>query len=386
MNEQGNVNLSETTPKSEAVPAVVEAAASAAATDATAEETSTASPAVDLIAAVRDAQVVDQMRRASAIKLIAPAKVNLFLGIGAKREDGYHEAVTVMHALGLHDVLHMGLAPASTSADAEVACAGEAGESSGAVPVSPLRVNLTCQACEGLPALEVSAEDNIACKAVRLLAARLGRTEPETVSIVIEKHIPAQAGLGGGSSDAAAALVGAARLWGLAADDERIEEVARELGADVAFFLHGGCACFTGVGDIFHHELATMNKPVILVKPEGGVSTVEAYRAFDACPQSIADEYQQTALTAARAEQVPLRNNLVCASEQLLPELAKVRAWLEAQEGIEAVLMSGSGSATFAVCDSFPTACRLVSDARARGWWSRATTFAPTRVAAVPRR
>lgn len=93
--------------------------------------------------------------------------------------------------------------------------------------------------------LDVPVESNIVAKAVRLLAEKLERTADETVVACLEKHIPAEAGLGGGSSDAAAALLGAAHLWGVPADDPRIEEAARSLGADVAFFLHGGCACFT---------------------------------------------------------------------------------------------------------------------------------------------
>ena len=213
-----------------------------------------------------------------------------------------------------------------------------------------------------------------AAKAVRLLAELVGRNRNETMRIMIEKHIPAEAGLGGGSSDAAAALVGAAKLWGISPDDERIEEAARRLGADVAFFLRGGCACLTGVGDV-------------LVKPEGGVSTREAYRAFDESPQHIDALDSERALSAAHAVDVPLRNNLVSASEGLLPVLADVREWMCAQDAdVAEVLMSGSGSAVFAVCRDFAAACRVSSAARKRGWWSRTTTFGPARAAAVPTR
>ena len=213
--------------------------------------------AVDMLAVARIAQGVDIAGFAGpdAVKLVAPAKVNLFLDIGAKRADGYHEAVSIMHALMLHDVLRMKLAP---------------GRGEG------LSVDLSCVAREGLAMLDVPVESNIVAKAVRLLAEKLGRTADETVVACLEKHIPAEAGLGGGSSDAAAALLGAAHLWGVPADDPRIEEAARSLGADVAFFLHGGCACFTGVGDAFDHALAPMNGNVVLVKPEGGVSTAAA--------------------------------------------------------------------------------------------------------------
>ena len=170
--------------------------------------------AVDMLAVARIAQGVDIAGFAGpdAVKLVAPAKVNLFLDIGAKRADGYHEAVSIMHALMLHDVLRMKLAP---------------GRGEG------LSVDLSCVAREGLAMLDVPVESNIVAKAVRLLAEKLERTADETVVACLEKHIPAEAGLGGGSSDAAAALLGAAHLWGVPADDPRIEEAARSLGADV---------------------------------------------------------------------------------------------------------------------------------------------------------
>ena len=85
------------------------------------------------------------------------------------------------------------------------------------------------------------AADNLAFKAADRLSRAVGRDLPEAIQLRIEKHIPAQGGLGGGSSNAAAVLVGLAKAWGLAADDERVADVARSLGADVAFFLHGGC-------------------------------------------------------------------------------------------------------------------------------------------------
>ena len=323
--------------------------------------------AVDMLEVARLAQGVDiaAFNTPGSIKLVAPAKVNLFLDIGAKRPDGYHEAVSIMHALLLHDVLRMKLAP---------------GKGEG------LTVELSCLAREGLAQLDVPTERNIVTKAVRLLADSIGRVADEAIIVSVEKHIPAEAGLGGGSSDAAAALLGAARLWGLPPDDPRIEEAARSLGADVAFFLHGGCACLTGVGDVFAHDLAPMNTNVVLVKPEGGVSTAAAYRAFDEHPAAIPASDREAALAATRASDVPLRNNLVPVSEQLLPELADIRAWASARDDVDSVLMSGSGSAVFMQCPTFADAGRVAAEARTRGWWARATTFGPARAAVVPNR
>ena len=325
---------------------------------------------VDMLAVARVAQKVEvaAFSGPGALKVIAPAKVNLFLGIGEKRSDGYHDALSVMHALTMHDVLRMKLLPASPDASAG------------------LSIILDCRTAEGLVPLDVPSEDNIVSKAVRRLAQAIGRDADETVVVLLEKRIPAEAGLGGGSSDAAAALVGAAQLWGLSADDPRIEETARSLGADVAFFLHGGCAVFDGVGDAFVREIAPLSSPVVLVKPAGGVSTAAAYQAFDEHPTPVTPSDRAAALAATRAEDVPLRNNLVDVSESLLPALGDVRAWAETCPDVEQALMSGSGSAVFARCATFEAAGRAAAQARLRGWWAHATTFGPVRAAVVPSR
>ena len=207
-------------------------------------------------------QELDEFRAQGWTKLIAPAKVNLYLAIGACRDDGYHDAATVMHTLNLHDVVYVRRNPEGGNAPvARMVARGDI-----VVP-------------------DLASEDNIACKAVNALAAKTGRLDDCAIEIRIEKNVPAQAGLGGGSSDAAAALVGAAQLWGLDPSDPAIEQTAREIGADVAFFLHGGCAYLEGTGGTFVHNLAPSKRSVALVKPEGGVSTGAAYCAFDDSPQ-----------------------------------------------------------------------------------------------------
>lgn len=304
----------------------------------------------------------DEFREQGWLKLISPAKVNLHLAIGARREDGYHEAATVMHALNLHDTVYM---RTKASTDADLTTPTTRLVSCGDVPIPP-----------------VSSDDNLATKAVVKLAERIGRTDAG-LEIRIEKNIPAQGGLGGGSSNAASALVGAAHLWGLPADDPAIEEVARQLGADVAFFLHGGCAYLEGTGDAFGHALTPSKRSVVLVKPDGGVSTAEAYRTFDAAPQPIPSDLAEQVRLAAIADDIAPFNNLAPAAESLLPALADVRSWLTSQAGTDGVLLCGSGAATFAICDSFATACRIVADAGKRGWWARATSFGSIRAMAV---
>lgn len=314
------------------------------------------------IATARAANIRNDVR---ALKVIAPAKVNLHLGVGKAGEDGFHAVETVLHAISLHDVLFMRSEPTE--------------------PASGLSIDLSCT-FHGVEAQTIAPEKNLAYRAVARLAEALGRTADERVTILLEKHIPLQAGLGGGSSDAAAALVGAARLWGVEADSRVIEDVARTLGADVAFFLRGGCGLYDGRGDAFVRSLEPSRASLVLVKPDAGVSTAEAYRAFDASPDYV-DEGERAALAqASKAAEVALRNNLAVAAESLLPELAEVRAWLSGQPGVVDAMLSGSGAATFAVCDSFERACAVATEARKRGWWSRTTACSSARAAVVPRR
>ena len=153
-------------------------------------------------------------------KIISPAKVNLVLAVGEKQESGFHEVQTIMHSLALHDTLSMRRFDDEGSGDG-------------------LQVMLKCESSFTIDPLLIKAEENIAYKAVVELAKALGRTQDETIEMILNKVIPAEAGLGGGSSNAAAALVGAATLWGVGMEDERVQEVASRLGADVSFFLKG---------------------------------------------------------------------------------------------------------------------------------------------------
>ena len=304
----------------------------------------------------------DGFREQGWLKIISPAKVNLHLAIGARRDDGYHSAVTIMHAVNLHDVVYM----RRKLPDA-------------ANPNEPLVRMISCGDVE---APELDSRDNIASKAVLRLAQQLGRSDTG-IEIRIEKNVPAQGGLGGGSSNAAAALIGAARLWGLGGDEPEIEAAAQTLGSDVAFFLRGGCAHYEGTGEVFVRTLEPMKRAVALVKPAGGVSTTEAYRTFDTNPAPISDKVADNAQTAQRAEDVVLFNNLAFASEVVMPQLAEIRQWLEAQDGVGGTLLCGSGATTFAVCDDFATACHVVAEARKIGLWARATSFGSVRAMIV---
>lgn len=297
-------------------------------------------------------------------KIISPAKVNLVLAVGEKQENGFHEVQTIMHSLALHDTLSM------RRFDDEGSGEG-------------LQVMLKCESSFTIDPLLIKAEENIAYKAVVELAKALGRTQDETIEMVLNKVIPAEAGLGGGSSNAAAALVGAATLWGIGVEDERVQEVASRLGADVSFFLKGGCARLSGKGDVFEAQLEPRSGFVLLVRPDAGVSTGKAYAAFDDAPVLPGAEYLSSLAGLNAAADVSLYNNLEKAACSVTPVVAEVLEWGRAAAGEENVVLCGSGSAVCCIFDSYQAACEASVEARKHEWWTRVTSFSPLGAAIV---
>lgn len=297
-------------------------------------------------------------------KIISPAKVNLVLAVGEKQESGFHEVQTIMHSLALHDTLSM------RRFDDEGSGEG-------------LQVMLKCESSFTIDPLLIKAEENIAYKAVVELAKALGRTQDETIEMILNKVIPAEAGLGGGSSNAAAALVGAATLWGVGVEDERVQEVASRLGADVSFFLKGGCARLSGKGDVFEAQLEPRSGFVLLVRPDAGVSTGKAYAAFDEDPVLPSSEYLSSIAALDAAVDVSLYNNLEKAACSVTPVVAQVLEWGRAAAGEENVVLCGSGSAVCCIFDGYQAACEASAEARKHEWWTRVTSFSPLGAAVV---
>lgn len=297
-------------------------------------------------------------------KIISPAKVNLVLAVGEKQESGFHEVQTIMHSLALHDTLSMRRFDDEGSGDG-------------------LQVMLKCESSFTIDPLLIKAEENIAYKAVVELAKALGRTQDETIEMILSKVIPAEAGLGGGSSNAAASLVGAATLWGVGVEDERVQEVASRLGADVSFFLKGGCARLSGKGDVFEAQLEPRSGFVLLVRPDAGVSTGKAYAAFDEDPVLPSSEYLSSIAALDAAVDVSLYNNLEKAACSVTPVVAQVLEWGRAAAGEENVVLCGSGSAVCCIFDSYQAACEASVEARKHEWWTRVTSFSPLGAAIV---
>ena len=299
----------------------------------------------------------------SLVRLMAPAKVNLVLAVDKVREDGFHAVHTIMHTLALHDTLIMRRF--------------EEEENQGLV------IRLKCETAGDIGEFSVPAEKNIAYQAVCALAEELGRDENETIHMSLSKVIPAEAGLGGGSSNAAAALLGAATLWGIDPDDERLYNVAARLGADVAFFLKGGCALLSGKGEVFESSLAPRKGFVFLVRPDAGVSTAKAYAAFDEHPTYPDQSYIAQLSSYTKADEVPLWNNLTDAACAVAPEVAEVLQWANQAPQAQEVLLCGSGSAVCVLCDTYDDAQALSLEAFQREWWSRITSFSPLGVSVL---
>ena len=323
------------------------------------------------------------------VNVIAPAKVNLFLGIGQRREDGYHDVTTVMHALAMHDKLaitQIGCGEHVVVVEPNDPAQPERQEEVEVEPGSGLSVTVRNLWFSGIAPIDIPDERNLVYQAIHALAKAIGREEDEAIRVVTEKRIPYQAGLGGGSADAAAAILGVAHLWGVdcVKDDELLQDVARQLGADVRFFIHGGCALLEGRGDWLESRLEPRKDSVAVIRPEGGVSTAEAYRLFDESPRFFSEEELESVRNARRAVDVQLGNNLQEPAFVLHPDIPRVFQLARDVSGVSDVLLCGSGSAVFAVCDSFECAQSVAAMAQRAGYWSRATSFSGVRAAILP--
>ena len=261
------------------------------------------------------------MSHATRVTVEAPPKVNLRLLVGPVRPDGYHPLTTLMVALqGPADRVTV-----TRSDERRVACPGIEG---------PL---------------------NLAWAALDALEAEAGEALPP-LAVDIEKVLPAQAGIGGGSSDAAATLVGADRLLGLGLGPERLERAAASVGSDVPFFVRGGAQWAGGRGEVLRPAAAPAFECVV-VAPGTGLSTAAVYAAFDALPAPPPDDRAPVPGSAAG---LPgwCRNDLWPAARSLDPRLERLHADIEAV-GASPALLCGSGSAICAIAADAATADAL---------------------------
>ncbi|MBM7855200.1 4-diphosphocytidyl-2-C-methyl-D-erythritol kinase [Desulfohalotomaculum tongense] len=255
------------------------------------------------------------------LKLKAHAKINLTLKVLGKRSDGYHQLETIMQSLELHDELTIEQRKEGIELSVQ-----------GAVP---------------------AGRDNLAYRAAEVIK-RYTRCS-KGCFIYLVKRIPVAAGLAGGSTDAAAVLLGLNKLWDLGLTKQELLQLAEKLGADVPFCLWGGTALARGKGEELTPLPGAPEMGVVLVKPHFGVSTAEVYRGWaGAC----LGERPDTAAMIAALQQGSiagiaknLANDLEYVTLQMHPQLQEIKEAVK-KAGADGVLMSGSGPTIFGLTDS----------------------------------
>ena len=259
----------------------------------------------------------------------APAKINRSLRVQSKlREDGYHNVDILMASIDLYDQLDFHNSRTTT---------------------------LLCDT-PGVP----TDESNLVIKAVREFEKSYGRKAKQRITLT--KNIPHGAGLGGGSADAAITLKAINEILGTNYDMEELGTMAANLGSDVNFFLNPVISRCTGRGEIVKPvpELANWSSPMVLIKPQFGVSTPSAYRAL-----TCSKRFKSVNYGAQKADGITFINELERPVFAKFPILGIMKMWLLQQEGIRVALMSGSGSSLFALTETPEQAQAIATLARA---------------------
>ncbi len=260
------------------------------------------------------------------VRVRAPAKINVFLRVGSVLDDGYHDVATAYQAVSLYEDLR-----ASPADDFSVRVSGS---------VDTRRVP--------------TDGSNLALRAARLLAARTGHTGG--VRLEIEKHVPVAGGMGGGSADAAAALVACDALWGTGLGRDDLVGLGSELGADVPFALVGGTAIGVGHGDRLSPVLATGTFEWVIAVADFGLSTPDVYEeldrhrsrhVLDIAPPAVAPQVDAGVLQALRAGDPvmlaeSMQNDLQPAALHLAPDLVDLLVLGDTAEALAGII-SGSG-------------------------------------------
>jgi 4-diphosphocytidyl-2-C-methyl-D-erythritol kinase len=320
----------------------------------------------------------------------AHAKLNLLLGVTPEVVAGKHKLTSVFTTIDLADTLRFTFDGSRRRA---------------------ITIELT--SAPGIEPLGLPPERNIVYAAVEMMENVCDRPLKGYLQVAIEKRIPPQGGLGGGSTDAAATLRFIAALWEMAPTDPRVLQAATALGADVSFFLYGGCALMGGSGETLLRRLPPPELDLVLVKPAEGIATAAAYRAFDANPQPMPSVERLVRLLDAPAAPlakaapstpaappaapasstaastppsispvspgsiaVALANNLYPAACALMPGLEALVADIQRQQGVHAALLTGSGSTVFGVCEDSLAASSAAEYFAQKGYWAKACTTA----------
>jgi 4-diphosphocytidyl-2-C-methyl-D-erythritol kinase len=282
------------------------------------------------------------------VRAAAPAKLNLFLRVVGKRADGYH----LLDSLVVF---------------------AEFGDSVTAAPADELYLELT-----GPFAATLTAEpDNLVLRAARALQKATGTAKG--AHLTLDKHLPVASGIGGGSSDAAAALRALNRVWGLGLGSEALAEIGFTLGADIAVCVHAEARRMSGVGEVLEPVAGLQSAPLLMVNPGIGLPTAPVFKTrggpfsepFGALPATL--DAASLARIVAEAG-----NDLTAPASALCPAVLQVIQAIAAEPGCLAAAMSGSGATCFGIFADDASAARAGQALAARqpGWW-----VLPTRIA-----
>lgn len=280
------------------------------------------------------------------IRRAAPAKLNLYLHVTGRRADGYHELDSLVAFLDLGDRVAVDAAPA-------------------------LSLAVTGPMAAGVPL----GEDNLVLRAARALARAYGVTAG--ASIVLEKHLPAAAGLGGGSADAAAALLALAGLWQLPREPARLAEIGLALGADLPVCLRGRPARMRGIGERLDPAPALPAGGIVLLNPGLPLATREVFAGRQGAFSAPADLPATFAGVPGLAGFLAgCRNDLEPAAKALVPAIGTALQCLQALPGARLARMAGSGASCFGLFDDAATARRALAGLTLPpGWWGAATAI-----------
>lgn len=277
------------------------------------------------------------------ITLKSPAKINWSLYVLNKRDDGYHNIISLMHCIGLHDTLVFEEAP-------------------------DIRI---------VSDMNIRPELNLVYKAAHLLQARSGIRKGAVIAL--NKKIPHGAGLGGGSSNAASTLIGLNSLWKLGMDDESLRKIGAELGSDVPLFFHCPAAIAEGRGEVLTPLTIEVPYHILLVKPDVSVATVSAYKTLgrekDGLSLTKNKEkinnikliYNALNTGDMRLLKRCLHNDFEDAVFNLHPLIGELKERLIAG-GAAAAVMSGSGSTVFGIFESRQSA--IQASKGFAGYWT----------------
>ena len=277
------------------------------------------------------------------VRCSAPAKVNLALHVTGQRGDGYHTLDTLAAFCALSDVVTVN------------ATHGQSDE-----------LHLTGPLCQGLP----SGTDNLALRAATALRESHPGRAFAPVAISVQKNIPAGAGLGGGSADAAAVLLALRMLWGIG-DEIDLLSVAAKLGADVPMCLVSSPLRASGIGESISRVKLTRDWPAVLVFPGPGLATANVFAALASRNNSEIKAAGALSLDTLTR----MRNDLETPAKTLCPDITTVMDRLNETEGARLVRMSGSGSAGYALFEDGFKAAKAAEAIRQERphWWCMAT-------------